>query len=70
MENEEVTFYCDATGNPVPRIVWMKNGELLGFGEALSFKARRNQSGEYWCSTSNGLGEAVNASANLDVKCA
>ena len=70
MENKKVTFHCAAIGNPVPQIVWMKNEELLGFGEALSFKAQRNQSGEYWCSASNGLGEAVNASANLDVQCA
>ena len=65
-----MAFYCAAIGNPVPQIVWMKNGNVEGFEETLSFEAKRSHSGEYWCSASNGLGEAANASADLDVQCA
>jgi len=69
IENEQLQFRCTATGNPVPKIRWMKDGRTVGFGEILSLGAQRNQSGEYWCSVDNGLSEAVNASADLDVQC-
>ena len=64
-----MTLHCSAIGNPVPKITWIKDGKTLELGETLSFKALRNQSGKYWCSADNGLGEAVNASADIDVQC-
>ena len=35
----------------------------------MSFEAKRNQSGNYWCLAENGLNVTVNASASLDVQC-
>ena len=64
-----VSFYCEATGNPTPKITWSTDGKTLATGTVLSFKANRNQSGEYWCSANNGLGKVVNTSATLDVHC-
>ena len=69
IENEEIRFHCSATGNPVPRITWIKDGKTVGSGETLSLESKRNDSGKYWCSADNGLSEAVNASAYLDVQC-
>lgn len=63
-----VTFHCNAIGNPVPNIAWIKDGKTVETGSALSFKTSRNQSGEYWCSANNGL-KTVNTSVNLDVQC-
>jgi len=69
VENEEVTFTCAATGNPDPKITWIKNGKTVGLGNKLSFVTDRNHSGEYWCTADNGVDEAVNASAFLEVQC-
>ncbi len=69
MENKEVTFHCTATGNPTPKITWIKDGETVAQGDILSFKANRNHSGNYWCLAQNGLDITVNGSASLDVQC-
>ena len=69
LESSNATFHCSATGNPTPKITWIKDGKSVATGERLSFEANRNNSGKYWCSANNGLGVAVNASANLDVHC-
>ena len=68
LENQEVTFQCTATGNPAPRIKWIKAGKTLIEGDILTFKAIKNTSGQYWCSAENGL-DLANASAYLDVQC-
>lgn len=69
IENEEATLHCKAIGNPVPEIIWLKDGDIVGSGETLNIGALRRHSGKYWCSADNGLGAPVNASANLDVQC-
>lgn len=69
IENKRITFHCTATGNPIPKVSWLKGGETVAKGETLSFEANRNQSGNYWCSVENGLGITVNASAHLNVQC-
>ena len=68
-ESSETIFYCNTTGNPTPKITWIKDGKTVEEGDTLSFTADRNDSGKYWCSAENGLGLAINASANLDVQC-
>ena len=68
-ESGTATFHCNATGNPNPRITWIKDGMALYEGDTLSIKTNRNHSGKYWCLAENGLNPAVNASANLDVQC-
>ena len=68
-ENDFVTFYCTATGNPMPMITWVKNGKTVAQRETLSFEANRNHSGKYWCLAENGLKTVINTSAYLDVLC-
>ena len=42
----------------------MTEGDTLSFGST-----NRNDSGNYWCLAENGLGEAINTTAYLDVQC-
>ena len=70
LEAANVTFHCNAIGNPVPKIKWIKDGETVASGNTLSFiNTNRNQSGKYWCLAENGLNLTANASADLDVQC-
>ena len=68
-EKDQITFTCNATGNPVPNITWTKDGKTVATGEKLSFEARRNHSGKYWCSADNGIGKTINTSVSFDVQC-
>ena len=69
VEGTNVTFLCTATGNPTPTVTWMKDGSSVAEGETLGFETSRNDSGKYWCLAKNGLGEAINTTVYLDVKC-
>ena len=70
LEPANVTFHCNAIGNPMPKISWIKDGEPVASGDTLNIiNTKRNQSGKYWCLADNGLNLTANASADLDVKC-
>jgi len=68
-EADTAIFHCTATGNPTPKITWLKDGTTVATGSTLSFEANRTHSGKYWCLAENGLKTAINASAYLDVQC-
>ena len=63
------TFHCNATGNPTPKIRWIKDGKTVGEEDTLSFVTKRNDSGRYWCLADNGLNATVKAIAYLNVQC-
>ena len=69
MEGTKAAFHCNATGNPTPKISWMKDGNALAEGNSLSLETNRNNSGNYWCLAKNGVGETINTTAYLDVQC-
>lgn len=69
LENEEVKLHCAAIGNPIPKILWMKDGITIGTGENLMLKAWRNASGTYTCMAKNLLNATAISNAHVDVQC-
>ena len=69
IEGAMATFHCNATGNPTPKIRWIKDGKTVGEEDALSFVTKKNDSGRYWCLADNGFNATVKAIAYLNVKC-
>ena len=48
---------------------WLKDGETVAKGDTLSLQTNRSDSGKYWCFADNGLGDAIETTAHLDVQC-
>ena len=69
IEGTNTTFHCAATGNPTPKMLWLKDGETVAEGDTLSLQTNRSDSGKYWCFADNGLGDAIETTAHLDVQC-
>ena len=72
-EGNDATLYCDATGNPVPSITWIRlsTGEvtIVSNNNSLVFAAiNRNESGLYQCITNNSIGNDLK-NCTLDVLC-
>ena len=70
-EGDNVTFYCNATGNPSPNITWTRanSSAVISFSEMFHMEAvKRNESGSYVCHASNGFG-THNTSCSVDVQC-
>lgn len=69
VENKQVTFHCNATGHPIPKITWTKDGRTVGTGSKLTLTVSRGDAGRYWCTADNGVSADVRASAYLRVLC-
>ncbi|XP_032884067.1 hemicentin-1 isoform X2 [Amblyraja radiata] len=75
-ENRSITLTCEVSGNPVPQIRWLKDGELLtddlqhqilSSGRFLQIgMARVSDTGRYTCIASNTAGDK-NKNFNLNV---
>ena len=67
-ENDPFSIYCNATGNPLPSITWLKAGVQISFGNKLTVtKAQLKDNGTYSCLASNGIGIPSTASADVMV---
>jgi len=80
-EGDNVTFSCDAVGNPVPTISWTRNGSpvdtsdnfsRIGFSvdkkELTITSVSRTDSGEYRCVAENSVGNETSNAVKLDVQ--
>ncbi|RDD47522.1 Hemicentin-1 [Trichoplax sp. H2] len=70
--NQTITLNCNATGNPVPTIVWLKDGQPLlnsqGSGPQLIFNSlASDDEGIYQCRFSNVAGYALSDPSRLRV---
>ena len=78
-EGQNRTFYCNATGNPLPAISWKKDGHSIGNNSRISYSAESNElriinvyrtdRGKYHCVASNSIGNASSHAATLAVEC-
>ena len=71
-EGESATLYCNATGNPVPRTVWIRAsaGEVMSYNKSLNLpNIKRNESGRYECIAWNGIGNNKTEFCTVDVYC-
>ena len=80
-EGGEVTIFCNATGNPEPRISWTSNGnsvdtrnssrvDLFYQGRQLTIKnVSKTDSAVYRCEAENSLGNAKSDGITLEVHC-
>ncbi|XP_066015791.1 hemicentin-1-like isoform X2 [Pocillopora verrucosa] len=77
-EGENVTLFCNAMGNPVPKISWNKGGSPLSNSSRVNLSAdnkhltltnvKRVDSGEYRCVAANSLGYDTSNPAYLGVQ--
>ncbi|XP_022810214.1 deleted in malignant brain tumors 1 protein-like, partial [Stylophora pistillata] len=70
VEGSNITFHCNATGNPSPNItwIWQDKGYVLGRSENLTLtEVNRSQTGTYLCRAWNGIGSNSTRTCNLDL---
>ncbi|XP_054284958.1 limbic system-associated membrane protein-like isoform X2 [Macrosteles quadrilineatus] len=65
-----VTLSCTASGNPMPSIIWHRQGSPLLHNEGFSItieRVDRHHAGLYQCTANNGVGPPVTVDLQLDV---
>ena len=69
-EGDNVTLYCNATGNPAPKVAWIRSGEVLVKDNVNVISAiNRSLSGTFKCMAWNGIGNNYTANCTVDVHC-
>ena len=72
-ETNALELFCNATGNPPPRVTWSKVADpavQLSADKGLILKnINKTDSGVYQCSASNGIGSESLASWAVTVNC-
>ena len=78
-EGDNVTFTCNATGNPAPTFRWTKIGSVLTTGSRISLSLDgkqlfvtnviREDSGRYVCEATNNVTTVPSNFATLNVQC-
>ena len=72
VEGHDVTLHCNATGNPLPNISWIRQdtGDILGTNGQLTLTAvNRSKTGTFQCLAWNGIGNNSTRTCSLDVYC-
>ena len=76
-EGENVTFTCDADGNPTPSFSWIKDGLVVNANSRITVSSNkltitnvtRADQGQYFCNATNDLGNVLSTAAILNVLC-
>lgn len=71
-EGDNVSLFCNATGNPAPYVTWIRQstGAKLSTTEELVLPAiTRFEAGQYRCIASNGIRNNSTRRCSLDVLC-
>ena len=74
-----MTLSCDATGNPLPAISWIKDGSPISNNSRISLSpnnkqltitnVNRTDSGEYQCVASNRVGKDTSNASTVNILC-
>ena len=77
-EGDNVTLFCEVTGNPTPTITWLKNGSPINASgnsrigsteqnaKLIITKVSREDSGEYQGAANNSLENVISRAATLE----
>ena len=68
-EGDNVTLYCNATGNPPPQVAWITSGKVLKGGAYMISAINKRQGGIYECMAWNGIGNNFTVNCTVDVRC-
>ena len=69
-EGDNMTLYCNATGNPPPEVAWIRSGEVLVKDSVNVISAiNRSLSGIFKCMAWNGIDNNYTANCIVDVHC-
>ena len=78
-EGENVTFTCNAVGNPAPTFSWTKDGSVVNTTSRITFNENnktltitnviRGDSGEYICVATNNVNRVESNPSTLNVQC-
>ena len=73
MEGSNISLQCLATGNPRPRVEWVKykaRDKVINQGEVFNISdITPHDDGGYICRASNGVGDSVSERMTLEVTC-
>ena len=72
LEGNNLTLHCNARGNPTPNITWTKDYSPSVLNQGITYSIvniGRNASGNYTCTTWNGIGGQKKAIAAITVHC-
>ena len=78
-EGENVTFTCNAVGNPTPTFSWTRDGSVVNTTSRITFNENnktltitnviRGDSGEYICVATNNVNTVQSNPSTLNVQC-
>ena len=78
-EGENVTFTCNAVGNPAPTFSWTRDGSVVNTTSRITFNENnktltitnviRGDSGEYICVATNNVNTVESNPSTLNVQC-
>ena len=72
LEGNNLTLHCNASGNPTANITWTKDYSSSVLNQGITYSIvniGRNASGNYTCTTWNGIGGQKKAIAAITVHC-
>lgn len=69
-EHQEFVMRCEATGFPIPRFEWIKNGALITDAKTHTLRFNKisiTDNGEYMCKVTNPMGSVYSHVARIQV---